>query len=662
MTLHSAQSGTLPYLATAFPLEGAVPSSQVVESPEDPLLRSTVISRWPDGSAQVITLAGEAAVTAGTPRNVSLRAAAPKGAALGPTRVAQLLTSIVVNFGAGPQSLTSFLNPDRIWWANERVICCRYRLVCGVGVMEAVIDVHAFSSNRAFVEVVIENGRLTSSAPSVPSTQNYSNATVAVNGVTIATVSSPVSGQTYSGRNGSGSYFGGHEPFRAWYCSTWIGGDPSIFVTHDADSMQSHPLFFKSAEANSVNLQTEYGRPYDIYSPWSPGRVRVPGMGGGGEYDEIALFTRSQSHYFQTGDRFAAAAAINHALGTLCCDINYRDAASGLVPSVADMAGKSGSANTWPVSGSSFGGYIAHEPRFENAHQPCHGLVAFLCRPSPVFIEIAQKIMAWNVPERDSGTANGRHPFDQVRSRAWRMRNYGHALFLTPDELTTWKSSARTMLVANKVDFDAFLDLSWNTLGVIWGTTPSDWNSYADYSRPRWQTPMWQTDFLVMSVTSIANSKVLRGADATAWNTLTDRLSLPIVRQINEAQAGEWRAIPYAETIGDFVAGPPRWINMGTGNWGAMRRSDFTGPLPSAVGPWLNYADTEFTWAGGIAENSAGYTYPSQFWGAFCAAVERDVPGAASAWAKVTNGLTNLSTWRQGFRTDPRFNRWPRNK
>jgi hypothetical protein len=189
------------------------------------------------------------------------------------------------------------------------------------------------------------------------------------------------------------------------------------------------------------------------------------------------------------------------------------------------------------------------------------------------------------------------------------MRNYGHAIFLTPDDLASWKSSARSMLASNKVDFDAFLDLPWNTLGVIWGTTPSDWNSYADYSRPRWQTPMWQTDFLIMAVTSIANSKVLRGAAATSWDTLTDRLSLPVVRQINEAQAGEWRAIPYAETIGDVVAGPPKSINMGAGDWGAMRRSDFTGPLPPVTGPWLNFAAQEFSWDDGKPDNLAGYSY-----------------------------------------------------
>jgi hypothetical protein len=662
LTLHATQTGVMPYLATAFPLEGALPATQVVESPEDPTLRSTVLARWPDGSAQVVAIAGETAVAAGATKSISLRAAAPRGTALGAARVGQLITGIAVDFGAGRVSLTDFSRPERVWWSNERVVCCRYRLPVGLGVVEAVIDVHAFAGSRAFVEVVVENSRMNSASPVLPATQNYVNATVAVNDAIVATVSSPQPGQAFVGRNGSGKYTGGHEPFRAWYCSTWVGGDPGVTVTHDAASMQSHPLFFRAAEGNTLDLQAEYSKSYDTYAPWSPCRVRVPGMGGGGEYDEIGLFTRSQSHYFQTGDRAAAVAVMNHALGALCCDINYRDATSGLVPSAADLAGKSGSSNTWPVSTGSFPGYRAQEPAFESAHQPAHGLVAFLCRPSPVFFEIAQKIFAWNCVDADGGSGNGRHSFDQVRARGWRMRNYGHALFVTPDDLTTWKSSGRAMLVRNKADFDAFLDLPWNTLGVLWGTSPSDWNSYADYSRPRWQTPMWQSSFVVMSMTSIANAKILRGADANAWNTVTDRLSLPFVRMVNEAQAGEWRAVPYAETIGDVVDGPPKRLDMGTGDWGAMRRSDYTGALPAPTGPWLNYSDKQFTWESGSPDLAAGYSYPSQFWGAFCAAVERDIPGAAAAWTKVTNGITNLSTWRQGFRTEPRFNRWPRNK
>ena len=42
---------------------------------------------------------------------------------------------------------------DWIWWQSPQVICARYRLSCGLGAMEAVIDIHAYAG-RALVEVV----------------------------------------------------------------------------------------------------------------------------------------------------------------------------------------------------------------------------------------------------------------------------------------------------------------------------------------------------------------------------------------------------------------------------------------------------------------------------------------------------------------------------
>ena len=50
----------------------------------------------------------------------------------------------------------------------------------------------------------------------------------------IATVSSPAAAMAFPNARRPGTYTGGHEPFRAWYCSTWIGGDPGVEVTHDA--------------------------------------------------------------------------------------------------------------------------------------------------------------------------------------------------------------------------------------------------------------------------------------------------------------------------------------------------------------------------------------------------------------------------------------------
>ena len=61
-------------------------------------------------------------------------------------------------------------------------------------------------------------------------------------------------------------------------------------------------------------------------------------------------------------------------------------------------------------------------------------------------------------------------------------------------------------------------------------------------------------------------------------------------------------------------------------------------------------------------DETAGAYYPSYFWAALAIAVERDIPGAATAWTTVTQNITNLSTWSDGFIADPRWGVYPRNR
>ncbi len=162
LTLHSSKSGTYPYLATVYPLEGAVPNGRVIVSDNDLNLRSSVLSTWPDGSASVMVVAGEQAFAeANSTANVSLRHGLAQGDALTPAYIDSLITTLEVNFSGTPRTFSNWTSGyDRIWWANAAVICARYRLSCGLGDMEAVIDVHAFAGGRAFVEVVIENCKI----------------------------------------------------------------------------------------------------------------------------------------------------------------------------------------------------------------------------------------------------------------------------------------------------------------------------------------------------------------------------------------------------------------------------------------------------------------------------------------------------------------------
>ena len=438
LALYPAQSGTFPYLATAYPLEGAVPSGQTVESPEDPSLSASVLSRWPDGSASVVVLAGETLLSAGQQKQITLRAATRNSSPLTPARVGQLVTSISCDFGAaGTAAMADFASPERVWWANDRVICARYRLPVGSAGLEAVIDIHAFSSNRAFVEVVVENCKLDPANPSSLSDKSYAAATIVVNGSTIVTVGNPMPGVDTGTGN---TYFANrlHERHRAWYCSAWVGGAPGIQVTHDTTWMQGHPLFFKCVRTSNQNFSSLYGAHVN-YAPWYVGDYRAGGMGGTGDHPQIGALTLWENQYLQSGNKEAARVVIANALAVLSFNVNYRDGRSGLVPTLDQTAGRNRSSGTWPeLPGSSF-------PSWETAHSPSVGVMAFLCHPSPCFIEIAQKVAVWNCTWYDSSGVLGK--YFQPRGQAWGMRALGHAIFLTPTavdaSVSAWRAAAQ---------------------------------------------------------------------------------------------------------------------------------------------------------------------------------------------------------------------------
>ena len=647
LSLHPTQTGTLPYLATVFPMEGAVPNGQSIQSPDDPALRASVLSRWPDGSASVAVLAGETAVTAGTTTFIRLQAGAVVGTALTPARVGQLVTNITVDCGAlGSAVINNFSSPARTWWANERVICCRYRAPVGADpTLEAVIDVHAFASSRAFVEVVVENCKVNSASPAAPAAKNYS-ASVVVNGSTIATVSSSA---------GPG---GTHQAFRAWYASTWAGGDPGVEVTHDTASMQAHPMMQKIWKSTDQNLQAIYQG--DIYEPWSTERLNVPNMGGTGDHPAIGSFTQWDTRYLQAGDKYVRRSVIANALAALTCNINWRDTATGLVPTFTEIGNKEFQHGTWPGIGS--------EPAWEHAHSPAVGLMAFMCRPSPCFIEVAQKAAVWqhcwrNFQDSYPYIGNGY----QTRGKGWTIRAINHAIFVTPDALP-WKAAAQTVMDLCLNTIEAFKNLAANQLGFVWNFTPGavgeDWGG-----DPGFQFAMFMHHYLLVEIHKVAATKALPQASQSRANAIADWACAQPVRWINESAAGEWRAADtYSYTVATSEVGQPM-VTFPT--WAQIHAWHFHDAPPAASGPWLTMGAT---WASSVNDGNtaASPLYDAYYLAALVCAVERGISGADQAWQKfygtnpttsAPNGnLTNLAAWAVGGATEPRWCWLPRNK
>jgi hypothetical protein len=691
LTLNTgAAIGTLPYMATVYPTEGAVPSGKTLSSPEDSTLRASVLSAWPDGSAQIMVVAGQYTFAANNQiQPINLRVSNTlSGSNLTPAFLASLFSAnaIQVNFGTLLTLTSTQLanNYDRIWWQNPAVICARYRLpITNKGSMEAVIDVHAFAGGRAFVEVVIENGKVSSSSPVNPGSQTYTNATVAVNGATIATVSSPTAGQSYGGN--SGTYTGGHEAFRAWYCSTWVGGDPQIAVTHDTASLWAHPMLFRPAAASTYNYATQafaggasngfegVSQPYgsDTYLPWRTGRHRVPNMGAGGDDPSIGAFTAWDSRYIQSGDKNVRNAVINNALCVLSMNVNYRDQSTTEVldPNAVSTRFRydsTGSQSDNLVSTST-------EPSWELAHQPEFGLIAFLCRPSPCFIELAQKAALWSCTYYINNNI-----YYQTRSRAWGMRNVGHAIFLTPDS-QSWKSGGRTSYTRNVNNVtNYFKNIATNPLGVVVDSSSPTVATFIDHrSALGFQQSLWQHHFFSVIIHRASMGKILRGADQTTLDQLADWACAQPIRYVNEMPNGAWRYHRYETTIGTNNYGSSgNGAPMGQlSDWWSITDWWMTDTPPSVSGPWYvngngdDPPDQSFasvTFSVNVAAN-AGLNYVELFWMALCAGVERNISGADTAWTTVygtsANGnVTGLATWLAGFASDTRQGHYPRNK
>jgi hypothetical protein len=671
-------TGLLPYIATAYPAEGAVPNGAVLVSDDETSLRSSVLSRWPDNSAQVVVLAGAWNFTAtNSTKTVRLKPAVVSEPALTTSAVAAAVSSIAVNFGAGVGTLNSWGAPDRVWWANSQVICARYRLaIPGKGVMEAVIDVHAFAGGQAFVEVVIENSRMNSASPSKPATQTYTSATVSVNGTTIATVSSPTAATTFQSPDGSGTYAGGHEAFRAWYCSAKVVGGTvtalttaqqqaetfGIAVTHDTASMQAHPLFHKIPRASTKNMATAWNNAtFDTYQPWRPCRVRAPYMGGVGDYEEIGPHTLAQTDYMQTGNQVVARAVLQHALGVLCENVNYRDSTTNTVTPLESLGTKSQNDGSWP--------FTSTEPAWEIAHCPTHGMMAFMLRPSPCYIEIAQKQVVWNKQWTNLYSYTPNHPgnpgptgtyglFAQPRGKAWAIRSHSHALFITPDS-HPWKAGGKTYLHGAFKLLDTYRQAANERLGQVYDYGPMPTHNL-DYSAGAgFQNSPWMTWFITGEVLKVAGMRYLSGAEQTFIEDVTTWLANGCTRYINESANGEWRFHGYYMTIGT-VNGNDR--DMGQlSTWGEMIRWAFGGLSPPTVsGYWLSEQNSGDWSTTGVEVNQTANVYVKSYVYALAMAKERGVAGASTAWATMEANIINLETWKNWWNTDARWGADPR--
>jgi hypothetical protein len=647
------QTGLLPYAATVLPLQGQVPSTVTLTSPDDATLSASVLSRWADGSAALMVVAGTLSITslAETSLRLVSGAAAPAVDVTRKTRslnltaetVARAVKSVRVDCGSlGAIDLITFTKPERVWWSNTATICARYRAALpGHATLEAVIDIQAFAgSPRALVEVVIENAKLSTTAPVKPVAASY-DAVVSINGSVVSSKVSSAAGPEAA-----------HTAFRAWYVSAWVGGDPGLRVTQAVADLQLHPLLFKCDKPSNFDMQTYAA---DQYVPWKAGRQRASGMGAGGDHDSIGPLPKWEAHFLQSGDARAASAVEASALSVLGYNVNYRSLSTGRVPTFTELNGRS-LQNNLPSQWNS-----SELMTWEVAHHPAAGLMAFICRPSPVYIELAQKVATWNGvwSSYSDGAPLATGVFGryyQVRGRAWGIRSLGHAIFLTPDG-DAWKTAAATSLENNVTHLDQWRTDSKALLNAMWDETPAVLGTqYPMGGAPAFGTAVWQYHYVVAELHKVASAQLLRGSGQTALERLADWAALQPVRWINEQPNGGWRYVPYITAMGRNK------ITLDSmPEWGKQMDWWFTDPVPAVAGPWYSTGSESTKLRSAYETNAtAGAYYPSYLWAALVAAVDRGVPGSLQAWQTVNTKVTNLENWRNGFASDPRWGVTPK--
>lgn len=654
ITETSGAAGTYPFSATVLPLKGKVPSGNTIISPDDSTLRTSILSTYDDGSAALAVVSGTIQLNANQVKVVGLEAASSAtGSNLTTSAISSRVTSVVVNFGGtyGTATLSSFSAPEKTWWANPSTICARYRLAAptpGSTSLEAVIDITAYS-DRALVEVVVENSKMTSSSPVKPAAATYTDASISVNGTTIATVSA------------AGAPEGNHAAFRAWYARGWAGVSASnVRAVQDHFSLQDHPLFFRLDQLNTASL-TAYAS--DAYTPWSTGRQRATNMGGTGDHASIGPLPLWETQALQTGDIRCWNATEVSALACLGYGINYRENSTGAVPTFSAVGTKAMASGSWPST--AYNGAMG----WEVAHAPALGLMAFVGRPSPVFIELAQKAAitagSWSADNDEAlpdgaWTAGVCGTYYQVRGKAWTLRQIAHATFLSISDSGTqaaWRTSAQSALSRNATLLNAYRTNVRNVFKFIWGGTQSNPEDQ-QAGVAGIQFALWENWFLTAELHKIDKAEILAsGTPRTTMKSVTDWLCEGVAFWVTSQPSGGWRYIPYKPTVCDSTATADAFST-----WEAQRnRAGNHTDVPSSVsGTWMTNGGSPTTYAAYTADAVGGFFYVEPFWMALVASRERDVTGAATAWTTVQNNITNLNTWRAGFSSEPRWGAWPR--
>ena len=329
-------------------------------------MRSTVISRWPDGSASVVVVvAGETSVSLGAPKQNPLAGRRRWRFDSVDTRKG----SAVAGFQRDRELRRRWLRdvrqpaatPSKVWWANERVICCRYRAPIGTHpTLEAVVE---------HPRVLIESGagrRSWSRAARWRRRHRLSHLRVRT------PPRSALTARRLRRCSRLGAPGGPTGRFEPGTHRVWVGGDPwhRRHTRHrfNAGSSAVFPGLEDLAAAWRDTLA-------DAYQAWGVGRHPASDMGGVRRtLTQLGPLPKWEVQYLQTGDNQARRAVIASALSVLSFNVNYRDSGAGLCADLRSVGEQEPTASRKPTQARAWPNNAARNLPGGQAHHPAAGL------------------------------------------------------------------------------------------------------------------------------------------------------------------------------------------------------------------------------------------------------------------------------------------------
>jgi hypothetical protein len=652
----SAGGASVPFAFGQAFRKGDVPTGATVTADGLSDFQITVKNRWRDGSVKFAVIAGRTALTANTPRAITLRSAASGAASVALTTTELKATGATASISFAPHGTVSWSGTDWdapfITWAQgPQMSSWVYRKPIGSDAhLVGWIEVRLYAGGSVEVVPWIENGYVLKPGPG----ERGGTATFALGGS--QRFNAPIT--LY---NHTRTYLGSGTTF-----SHWLGSDPGLSVRHDTTYLMATRLVPNYAGVTGPSSPL-WGSTTTSFTPLAQHDFPST-MGNAGYHKSIGPLPEWDVAYLTSGGDVRAWRAVQvhgYAAGRfgyhLRDETTNRAVRSSMYPTLVLGTGMNipdtGASTTNQYTPTPSGGAPA---KYTPSHGPSIGFMAYLLTGRWYFVDELQLLAgAMSLKDDDAGRLGGQGVINgasaawQTRGSAWALRDLMLAAAMTADDDMSLKNEFVAKVHAN-IDFYYAKHVAQpsNPLGVV---QPS--GNYNPGSG-RYEQGLWQDDFLTGIWGWLKDVEVHSAAyDGKLDSWLGHKYRSPVGR-LGDGSAGTYcyrRATPYQAPIAPSEN--PNW-NSGSGPWYSS-----WGQVYAVIGYPNDCAASAALIGDGVGLPGPG-EFPDAYWANFhpaiAYAVDHGAAGALDAYRRMVSA-SNYAAGAAGFNDRPVWSVRPRN-